>query len=181
MAGTLIHHQRVEQRTEGRMEHKTNRVHWHAAFTHFPISLFGVAFLFQVLHLFVFRDAFELATTACVLAGATSMIPAIVSGWFTWKGQYHGARARIIRRKIIVAFGMLGVSVILAAWRVVLYYIGSDAEGVDHYAFFVATGALIAGAVLEGFYGGRLAHRSGDVTCELEEHGSSGEGHSKAA
>lgn len=181
MAGILIHHPRGRQQTEGQMEHKTHPVHWHAAFTHFPISLFGVAFLFQVLHLFMFREPFELATTACVLVGAASMIPAIVSGWLTWKGQYHGAKARIIRRKIIVAFAMLGVSVALAAWRVTLYYLGSAAEGIDHYVFFAVTGSLIAGAVLEGFYGGRLAHRGRDVTCELPGDADSEKGDAKAA
>jgi uncharacterized membrane protein len=168
MTGTLIHHPRWKRPGEENTEHKTSRVHWHAAFTHFPISLFGAAFLFQVLHLFMFRQAFELSTTVCVLFGAASMVPAIASGWFTWKRQYHGARARIIRRKIGVAFGMLGVSVALSVWRVILYYLGSEAEGIDHYAFFAFSALLIAGAVLEGFYGGRLAHREGDVTCEAE-------------
>ena len=51
---------------------KRARVHWHEALTHFPISLFGTALLFQVLHLFMFAKAFELSTTVCVLAGAAS-------------------------------------------------------------------------------------------------------------
>ena len=156
-------------RTKGQAEHKANRVHWHAAFTHFPISMFGAAFLFQVLHLFMFTQAFELATTTCVLIGAVSMVPVIISGWWTWRTQYHGSRARIIRQKIVVGFLMLGISVALSAWRVVLYYLGSAADGVDHYVFFAFSAALIAGAIMEGYYGGRLAHRSGTVTCEPEQ------------
>jgi hypothetical protein len=87
------------------------------------------------------------------------MIPAIVSGWITWKRHYHGAKGAIFRRKIIVAFGMLAVSIPLAVWRLALYYLGKEADGVDHYAFFFFTTSLIAGAVLEGYLGGRFNHR----------------------
>jgi hypothetical protein len=135
------------------------RVHWHVALTHVPISLFGTAFLFQFLHFFMFSQPFELATTVCILVGAASMIPATLSGWFTWKRHYHGAKAKLFRRKIAVAFAMIAVSAPLAAWRVVLYSLGAQAQGVDHYAFFAFTALLIAGAALEGYYGGRLSHR----------------------
>jgi uncharacterized membrane protein len=168
MAHTHILHSGWMHRTEGRAEHKKSRVHWHAAFTHFPISMFGAAFLFQVLHLFMFKEAFELSTTVCVLIGAVSMVPVIISGWWTWRTQYHGSRARIIRRKIVVGFLMLGTSVALSAWRVVLYYLGSTADGVDHYVFFAFSALLIAGAIMEGYYGGRLAHRTGEAACEPE-------------
>jgi uncharacterized membrane protein len=102
---------------------KRARVHWHEALTHFPISLFGTAFLFQVLHLFMFEKAFELSTTVCVLAGAASVVPATVTGWLTWKRRYHGASTRLFRRKIGLAFSMLVVSIPLAVWRVTLYYL----------------------------------------------------------
>jgi uncharacterized membrane protein len=143
------------------------RVHWHAAFTHFPISTFGVAFLFQVLHFFMFREPFELATTVCVITGAFAMIPAIVTGWLTWKKDYQGARGKILLRKRLIAFSMLVVSAPLSAWRVVLYYLGNAAEGIDHYLFFFFTTLLIVGAIAEGYYGGRLTHRKGPADCNL--------------
>lgn len=143
----------------GEQPTRVGGVHWHVALTHFPISLFGTAFLFQVLHLFMFEKPFELATTVCILAGAASIVPAIISGWITWKRHYHGAKARLFQRKIATAFAMLGVSVPLAIWRLVLYRLGSEADGVDHYVFFVLTVGLIAGAVAEGYLGGRLSHK----------------------
>jgi uncharacterized membrane protein len=82
---------------------RLHRVHWHVALTHFPISLFGTAFLFQVLHLFMFESAFELSATACVIAGAGSVIPAAATGWFTWKRRYHRASTLLFRRKIGLA------------------------------------------------------------------------------
>jgi uncharacterized membrane protein len=149
----------TRQADAGERPAPTGRVHWHVALTHFPISLFGTAFLFQVLHLFIFKKEFELSATVCVLAGAASIVPAIASGWLTWKHHYHGARVRLFLRKIWVAFGMLVVSAPLAVWRIVLYHLGSEADGIDHYIFFVLTAVLIAGAILEGYLGGRLSHR----------------------
>ncbi len=149
----------AKQTHDGGQPARARRVHWHVALTHFPISLFGTAFLFQVLHLFMFEQSFELATTVCILAGATSIVPAIISGWLVWKRHYGGAMARLFRRKIVIAFVMLGLSVPVAAWRVVLYPLGSETWGIDHYVFFVLTTGFIAGAVAEGYLGGRLSHR----------------------
>jgi uncharacterized membrane protein len=138
---------------------RANRVHWHVALTHFPISLFGTAFLFQVLHLFMFQKPFEISTTVCVLAGAASLAPATVSGWLTWKRHYHGAKTPLFRRKIWLAVSMLVVSVPLAVWRLVLYNLGTEADGIDHYVFFVLNAFLIAAAIAEGYNGGRLSHK----------------------
>jgi ABC-type maltose transport system permease subunit len=121
--------------------------------------LFGTAFLFQVLHLLMFEVEFELATTVCILAGAASLIPATVSGWLTWKRHYGGAKARLFRRKIVVAFVMLAASIPLTVWRIVLYRLGNEADGIDHYVFFVITVGLIVGAIAEGYLGGRLSHK----------------------
>ncbi len=133
-------------------------MHWHVALTHFPISLFGTAFLFQVLHVFMFPTGFEAATTVCIAAGAASMIPATVSGWFTWKRHYRGALTKVFRRKIYMGFSMLTLSVALSAWRISLYSIGRDTRTVEHYAFFFLCAVLIGAAVAEGYYGGRLTH-----------------------
>ena len=117
----------------------------------------------------MFQEAFEMATTVSLVARAVSMIPAIVSGWLTWKRQYHLSKARILRLKIRFAFMMLGASMALSAWRLTLYSLGYEGHGINHYVFFAVTTGLMAGAITEGYYGGRLAHRTGDVVCELKE------------
>jgi hypothetical protein len=94
----------------------------------------------------------------CIIAGTASLIPAIITGWTTWKRYYHGSTGRLFRRKIITGFVMLGISLPLAVWRVLLYSLGSDALDVEHYAFFLLTTVLIGGAVIEGYLGGRLSH-----------------------
>lgn len=87
------------------------------------------------------------------------MIPATVSGWFTWKRHYRGAPTRLFRRKIQIAFSLLGLSIAISAWRLSLYtVVGRDTRLIEHYAFFFVAFLLIAGAAAEGYYGGRLAH-----------------------
>ena len=169
MAHINIQRQGWVQRTRERVKDSARRAHWHAALTHFPISLFGVAFLFQALHFFMFHEAFEMATTVSVVAGAVSMVPAIISGWLTWKRRYHRSKARILRLKIRVAFVMLGASMALSAWRLTLYSLGYQDHGINHYVFFAVTTGLMAGAITEGYYGGRLAHRTSESVCEFEE------------
>ena len=73
---------------------------------HFPISLFGVAFGFQILHLFIAPACFELATNVTLLGGAVMMIPTTWTGWFTWKGDYIDADLRRIETVRSAEFGV---------------------------------------------------------------------------
>lgn len=134
------------------------RAHWHVLLVHFPISLFGVGFMFQALHLIFAPNCFTLASAVVMTAGAVMMVPTTWSGWLSWKHSYKGARTRLFQRKIITSFIMLGISVPLIAWR--LAYSSIFAEEVDagHWIFMVGSILLILGAVVEGYYGGRLHH-----------------------
>jgi hypothetical protein len=136
------------------------RVHWHVLLTHFPISLFGVCAGFQVLHLFFLPKCFEIATNVCLLGAAAMMIPTTVSGWLTWKRQYRGFGAPVFRKKIVIAYVMLGLSLPLAVWRTVFLNVFTASEwGLDHWIYFSGTIALIIGAALEGYFGGTLHHK----------------------
>jgi hypothetical protein len=94
------------------------KLHWHVFLTHFPISLFGVAFLFQVLHLFWSPVCFELSTNVALAAGAIFMVPTTLTGWRTWKRMYEGALVPLFRRKIAIVVLLLGTSLSLATWRI---------------------------------------------------------------
>jgi len=135
------------------------KTHWHILFIHFPISFFGVAFGFQVIHLFSSPACFELAANVVFLAGTVMMVPTLLTGWRTWKSRYQGARGLIFRRKINIGFAMLVLSTALLAWRMIAFgaftnVITSAAHGI----YLAANTLLMAGAVAEGYYGGRLNH-----------------------
>lgn len=136
------------------------RFHWHVFLTHFPLSFFGVAFGFQVLHLFIFPACFELATNVSLIAGTAMLIPTTLTGWRRWKTFYRGAKGFIFRRKITISLAMLALSFPLTIWRTMFLSAFEDAPyGPWHWIYFAGNGLLILGAVAEGFYGSRLNHR----------------------
>jgi uncharacterized membrane protein len=137
-----------------------HRLHLHVFLTHFPISLFGVAFGFQVLHLFAFPTCFELATNVALIGGTIMLAPTILTGWWSWKNWYRGARGLIFRRKTSISLAMLAVCFPLTTWRTVYLSAFEDAPYSPwHWIYFAGNGLLILGALAEGFYGSRLSHR----------------------
>ncbi len=136
------------------------KIHWHAMLVHFPISFFGVAFGFQVLHFFLAPACLEPATNLALIAGAVAMVPTTWTGWSAWKNSYKRARVLIFQRKITVSFIMLGLSVALVGWRVIaLGLFEEHPESIVHWPYMTGNSLLIIGAALEGWYGGRLNHR----------------------
>lgn len=136
------------------------RVHWHVLFTHFPISLFGTAFGFQMLHLVMAPTCFELATNVTLLGGAALLVPTIWTGWSEWKGRYRGAKGLIFRRKISTAFAMAALSLSLVVWRIAALGLFEEVpRSPEHWIYLAGNTLLIMGAIVEGHYGGRLTHR----------------------
>jgi uncharacterized membrane protein len=136
------------------------RIHWHVFFTHFPISLFGAAFGFQILHLFMAPACFELATNVALIGAVATLLPTIWTGWSEWKKRFNGARVLIFRRKIRTAIAMAAVGLPLVVWRITALGLFEEArENPEHLIYLAGNTLLIIGAIVEGYYGGRLTHR----------------------
>jgi uncharacterized membrane protein len=136
------------------------RIHWHVFLTHLPISLFGGAFGFQILHLFLAPACFELATNVALIGGTAMLLPTAVTGWSEWKTHYHGAKSLIFKRKITTAFVMAALSLPLVVWRIAALGLFQEArESAAHWIYLAGNTLLILGAVIEGYHGGRLNHR----------------------
>jgi hypothetical protein len=129
--------------------------HWHVEFTHFPASFFLGSALFMVLHFISHdnRSAYELAAYVLLVFGMVVMWPTALTGWYTWKGHYHGAHARLFLYKIRTAIGVVVLSVFLVIWRAV-----QPPNAVWFSIYFVGIILLFAGTVVEGYFGGRLNH-----------------------
>lgn len=134
------------------------RVHLHVLLVHFPISMFGVGFMFQVLHLMFAPDSFTLASAVVMTAGAVMMIPTTLSGWMSWKRSYKGAKTKLFKRKITIAFTMLVFSLVLMAWRLTFSAAFDEKLAAAHWIFMAGSVLLIVGAVAEGYFGGKLRH-----------------------
>ena len=136
------------------------KIHWHVVLIHFPISFYLVAFMFMLIYLFTSSSCFEMTSVISLLAGFVMIIPAIITGWFTWKNKYKGFRGMLFKRKIITSFVMIGISFVLVVGQVVnTGFFEHSANAVWHGAYFIGTALLIIGAGIEGFYGGRLNHK----------------------
>jgi len=132
------------------------KIHWHVLFTHFPVSFFLLSTGFMLLHLFTRRSCFELAAFLSVLAGALILVPTALSGWLTWKGRYKGMRGRMFLYKIRIAYGMLALSTALVFIRQMFH---PQLHIAWMWIYAAGIILLLAGAMIEGFYGGRLNHR----------------------
>ena len=132
------------------------KVHWHVLLTHFPVSFFMLSSVFMFLHLVTRRDCYELATFLSLLAGVFILVPATISGWLTWKGSYKGMRGKMFFYKIRIAVGMIALSFALILIREVFH----PQLHVEWMWIYVAGILfLLTGAMIEGYYGGRLSHR----------------------
>ncbi len=132
------------------------RIHWHIYVIHFPISFFMVSAGFMLAHLFTHTSCFETSSYVTLIAGAAVMWPATLTGWIAWKTQYRGARTRVFTYKIWIAFGMTILSAGLAIWHGAF---PAEAHTFWHGLYFTGFVALLAGAIAEGYFGGRLNHR----------------------
>lgn len=72
------------------------KIHYHVILTHFPVSFFLVSAGFMILHLILNNPGFERSAYLTLTAGAIMMIPTTLTGWFTWKGHYKGARVKTV-------------------------------------------------------------------------------------
>jgi len=135
-------------------------MHWHVAWTHFPISAFMGSFSFMALHLVAENQCFALAAYVSLIAGAVVMIPTTLTGWFDWKKRYKGARAKLFLYKIRIAYAMIVVSIAMVVYQSVFPIGLLDIWHVfGHFFYFTGVALLFLGAAAEGYYGGRLSHR----------------------
>lgn len=136
-----------------------HRIRWHPVATHFPLALFGVTFGFQVLHFFFDPKCFFTTSNVLIMVGAIAMVPTLWTGWMDWKRNYRGARTRLFTRKIWIGSGMFVVSAAVAIFRNVYYGFHGEIPSLHHIWYTFALTLLIAGALTEGFYGGKLIRR----------------------
>ena len=135
------------------------KFHWHVLFTHFPVSLLIVAFGFHLLNIWFAPPGFGLATDIVFIAAVAILVPASLTGWLTWEKAYKGARLMLFQRKIAVCLAMMVIGLPLGVWRAIMLITGMKDTGLFHWVYFAGNGLLIIGAIIEGYYGGRLSHR----------------------
>lgn len=135
-------------------------MHWHVALVHFPTAGFTGAFLFMALHLVTHNACLPYAAYVTLVASTIALVPVTLSGWLTWRRTYRSRRSTTFTVKIWTSFAMLAVSVALVIYQTYQPFALLDVTHRWAHAFYlVGVALLMAGAVVEGFFGGRLHHR----------------------
>lgn len=135
------------------------KVHWHIVLTHFPISAAGGALLFMGLHVATNVSCYVLAAYVSLLGAAATTIPTVATGWFTWKRRYNGSRSRLFLIKIWASAVMIPLSIALVVYQATHPFTLLDvSHRLGHAMYFIGVVLLMAGAVVEGYWGGRLHH-----------------------
>jgi hypothetical protein len=135
------------------------RLHWHVVLTHFPISAAAGAFLFMGLHLATRVSCYVLAAYVSLIAAAVMTIPAAATGWFTWKRRYKGSSSRLFLIKIWTSAVMIPLSIALVVYQATHpFTLLEVAHRLAHSMYFVGVLLLMAGAGVEGYWGGQLHH-----------------------
>jgi uncharacterized membrane protein len=136
------------------------RFHWHILFTHFPVSFIIGSFGLISLHFFTETSCFDLAGFISLVAAAIVLLPTTITGWITWKGRYKGLKSKLFSNKIRISVAMIILSLALVTYRGIVYaYNLGPEKAAWHGFYFAGITALFAGAVAEGYFGGRLNHR----------------------
>lgn len=150
----------VAGRASESQQRRKYKIHWHVVLVHFPVSAFAGAFLFMALHLITRNSCLEYAAYITLLISAIVLIPVTLTGWFSWKNRYKASKLKLFRTKIWTAVAMIPLSIGLVVYHAVYPFDVLDvAHVLPHALYFTGVTLLMVGALVEGFWGGRLNHR----------------------
>jgi predicted heme/steroid binding protein/uncharacterized membrane protein len=93
------------------------RRHPHPMLVHFPIVFMISPLLFLILYLLTGEVSFETTSYHCLGAGTLFLIPAILSGFFTWWLNYFARPMMAVQIKIYCSFILLSIAMTAFIWR----------------------------------------------------------------
>lgn len=134
------------------------RFHGHPMMVHIPNGLVPIAVLFMFMAA-VF-DIQSMGTAAVCNMGviALSMPVVLITGWVDWQNRFRGAVTDVFKIKFICGGVVTLLSWILFIWLLINPKIFSGG-GVSLFFFFVLSLCMLAGAIVAGWYGGKLVFR----------------------
>jgi len=95
------------------------RRHPHPMLVHFPVVFAVSPVLFYLLYLITAKAAFETTAFHCLGAGLFFFVPAVLTGFLTWRLNYESRPMRPVRIKIL--FSVLLLVICLAAFLLRLF------------------------------------------------------------
>lgn len=132
------------------------RRHPHPMVVHFPIVFMMAPVLFLILSVVFSHRPFEETAFHCLGAGIIFLIPAIITGFFTWWINYLARPMRQVRIKISCSFLLLAAAGVAFLWRLFEpdVFTRFDGQGL---VYFLVVLLLVPLVSVIGWYGASLS------------------------
>lgn len=131
------------------------RRHPHPMLVHFPIVFMIAPVMFLVLYLISGIKSFEATAFHCLGAGIFFLIPAILTGFLTWRINYMAKPMRPVQIKINLSFTLLCLSTVAFIWRFMQPEVFGSFSG-SGIVYFLLIFLLVPLVGVVGWYGAAL-------------------------
>lgn len=131
------------------------RRHPHPMMVHFPIALIIMAVIFKLLSLIEGLYFFEPTSLHCLGAGILFAVPAIITGFLSWRINYQARSMKPIKMKIWLSAVLMVLSPAVFLWRLYEPAV-TTATGAAGRAYFILFLVCLPLVALIGRYGGQL-------------------------
>ncbi len=131
------------------------RRHPHPSVVHFPIVFLFSAPLFNILYVITGTKPFEITALHCLGGGILFMVPAILTGLFTWWLNYLAKPMRSVTIKILLSLVLMAASIVAFVWRLAAPDLLSS-YGTTSIIYFLLVLSFIPLVTLIGWLGGLM-------------------------
>ena len=131
------------------------RRHPHPMAVHFPMAFSIAPALFYSLYLITMVKSFETTALHCLGASILFLLPAVITGFLTWRINYQAKTMRAVRIKIRASFILLAVALgsFLLRLQSPKGFAAASWEGVIYFLLLLALVPIVA---VIGWHGGSL-------------------------
>ena len=134
--------------------------HLHAMIIHFPIALIMIAFLSEIMSLFIKKDFFKNTAFYLLILGSLGVISAYFSGSFAGEGIDEGPLKIPMELHEQAAVITLILAIITALFKTTIFYFKQNANWAKWIGILLFT-ALVGSVVRTGYLGGQVVYSHG--------------------
>ena len=131
------------------------RRHPHPMTVHFPIVFFLANPFFIILFLLTGENSFETTAVHCLAGGILFSVVAIATGLLTWWYNYMAKMMKPIAIKLPLSLLLLGVAIVLFAWRLIDPMVVTSPEG-PNMLYMLLVLSLIPMISILGWFGATM-------------------------
>ena len=90
----------------------------HVVLIHFPIALFIIGVLFDLLARFTRRETFRIAALYNIVTAAIVVVPVVITGLLAWQWQLEGQKLKCVLLMHLLLGSLSALLIVITAWIV---------------------------------------------------------------